>query len=226
MSFWLDLFDNKLQLCCALMLWTFGSSAVFIFIMVQDGSTFLTIGPNPHNELLGVKMDTWFKWWVTAIYTFVSTAIAAFSSDALCPFFSNVIEDHKTKYIPYSKFNCLMMVQCFTIYGVIMSVIGMFVALTQVDFMLIRIAADLVVNAHTTYYFLRGKEVDAERYDTWKGQRAENSQRGCVSSCILQKIVENSDDDKDDCQDSSSHPLTDVAQQKVPHEEKQHRDDV
>jgi len=175
MSFCLDLFDNKLKLCAALMLWTLISCSVFCFIMIKDGSNFLTVGPNASNQLLGVKMDTWFKWWVTAIYTFVSTAIAAFSSDALCPFFTNVIEDHKTKYIPYSKFTCLMIVQCFTIYGVIMSVIGMFVALTQVDFMLIRIAADLVVNAHTTYYFLRNKEVDPVRYDTWKecvGQRA------------------------------------------------------
>jgi hypothetical protein len=49
-----------------------------------------------------------------------------------------------------------------------MSVIGMFVALTQVDFMLIRIAADLIVNAHTTNYFLRGKEVDAIKYNDWK----------------------------------------------------------
>jgi len=132
--------------------------------MIKDGSNFLTLGPNAANQLLGVKMDTWFKWWVTAIYTFVSTAVAAFSSDALCPFFSNVIEDHKTQYIPYSKFKCLLMVQCFTIYGVIMSVIGMFVALTQVDFMIIRIVADLVVNSHTTYYFLRNKEVDVEQH--------------------------------------------------------------
>ena len=50
-----------------------------------------------------------------------------------------------------------------------MSVIGIFLALTHwVDFMLIHIAANLVVNSHTTYYFLRGKEVDPVRYDTWK----------------------------------------------------------
>jgi hypothetical protein len=224
MSFWLDLFDNKMRLCAGLMLWTFASSSVFCFIMIQDGSTFLTVGPNPHNELLGVKMDTWFKWWVTAIYTFVSTAIAAFSSDALCPFFSNVIEDHKTKYIPYSKFNCLMMVQCFTIYGVIMSVIGMFVALTQVDFMIIRITADLVVNAHTTYYFLRGKEVDAERYDTWKEQcSVKAQQQRCASSSSLHKIVESCDDDKDECMDSSSHPLT---SESTPQTDDKNRNDV
>jgi len=164
----MDLFDNKLTLCAMLMFWTVGSSAVFCYIMIKDHSKFLMLGPNDANQLLGVKMDTWFKWWVTAIYTFLSTAIAAFAGDALCPFFSNVIEDHKTKHIPYSKFTCLLIVQCFTIYGVIMSVIGMFVALTQVDFMLIRIAADLLVNSHTTYYFLRGKEVDPVRYNMWK----------------------------------------------------------
>ena len=202
MSFCLNLFDNKLQLCGALMLWTMVSSSIFCFIMIKDGSNFLTIGPNSANQLLGVKMDTWFKWWVTAIYTFVSTAIAAFASDSLCPFFSNVIEDHKTKYIPYSKFNCLMMVQCFTIYGVIMSVIGMFVALTQVDFMLIRIAADLVVNAHTTYFFLRGKEVDPIRYDTWKSSVEE---RKCTVSQCIPKHANNTSDALDD---SSGHPLS------------------
>jgi hypothetical protein len=35
-------------------------------------------------------MDTWFKWSVTAIYTFVSAAIAAFEGDAFRPFFSYV----------------------------------------------------------------------------------------------------------------------------------------
>lgn len=172
-----NIFDNKLLICAFLMLWTCVSSSVFCIIMIEDGSNFLIVGPNQHNQLFGVKMDTWFKWWVTAIYTFVSTSIAAFASDSLCPFFTNVIEDHKTKHIPYSKFTCLMIVQVFTIYGVIMSVIGMFVALTQVDFMFIRISADLLVNAHTTYYFLRGKEVNAALYNEWKNtqHRVEDS---------------------------------------------------
>lgn len=228
MTVLLDLFDNKMRLCGALMLWTVASSSVFCFIMVADGSSFLTIGPNPKNELLGVKMDTWFKWWVTAIYTFISTAVAAFSSDALCPFFSNVIEDHKTKYIPYSKFHCLMMVQCFTVYGVIMSVIGMFVALTQVDFMLIRIAADLLVNSHTTFYFLRGKEVDAERYDTWKSG-CENNRTIPQASC-LQKIVESCEEEKDEDvrndSESALRPLTDVGLQNKQQGQKSTRSDV
>ena len=73
------------------------------------------------------------------------------------------------------------MVQVFTIYGVIMSVIGMFVALTQVDFMFIRITADLIVNAHTTYYFLRGKEVNPELYNEWKVLSSETNKKHCRS---------------------------------------------
>jgi hypothetical protein len=176
-----------------LMFWTIGSSTIFCYIMIKDHSKFLMLGPNDANQLLGVKMDTWFKWWVTAIYTFLSTAIAAFAGDALCPFFSNVIEDHKTKHIPYSKFTCLLIVQCFTIYGVIMSVIGMFVALTQVDFMLIRIAADLLVNSHTTYYFLRGKEVDPVRYNMWKHSCSPCAAQENTSA--LKKILEADDQD-------------------------------
>lgn len=209
MGFCMKLFDDKLVICGFILLWTCVSSSVFCAIMIKDGSNFLMVGPNDRNQLFGVRMDTWFKWWVTAIYTFVSTAIAAFASDALCPFFTNVIEDHKTKHIPYSKFTCLLVVQVFTIYGVIMSVIGMFVALTQVDFMFIRIAADLLVNAHTTYYFLRGKEVNADMYNAWKNSEHDNAQFLTKSHC------------KEEFEDSR-HELLDISDRSHDrHEEKQ-----
>ena len=164
----LTLFDDKRLLTLALFVWTLTSSIVFTFIMIQDSSNFLFFGPNKHNKLLGVPLDSWFKWWVTAIYTFVSTSITAFVGDSLLPFINNTIQDHKTEYIPYSKFTCLCIIQIFTVYAVIMSVIGMFVALTQVDFMLIRILADVVVNQYTTFWFLRGKKVDPHKYELWK----------------------------------------------------------
>ena len=177
MTFCLRLFDDKRLLIFALFVWTLLSSTVFTWIMVQDSSNFLLFGPNNVNKLLGVPLDSWFKWWVTAIYTFISTAIAAFAGDSLLPFINNTIQDHKTEYIPYSKFTCLLIIQIFTVYAVIMSVIGMFVALTQVDFMLIRIAADIMVNHYTTFWFLRGKKVDFNKYEQWKrGQDASKTQ--------------------------------------------------
>lgn len=170
------LFDDKRVLTLFIGMWTLASSLVFLAIMIVDNSPFLSMGPNSRTVLMGVKLDTWFKWWSVALYTFVSTCIAAFAGDAVIPWITNTIQDHKTLYIPYSKFTCLCIIQTFTIYAVIMSVIGMFVALTQVDFMLIRIVADLVVNHFTTYWFLRNKTVDKAMYCKMKNQEMTNVQ--------------------------------------------------
>jgi len=131
--------------------------------MIEDGSSFLSFGPNPETVLFGSKLDSWTKWWLVSIYTFISTAIAAFSSDAVVPWITNTIQDHKTRYIPYPPWMCILIIQVFTIYAVIMSVIGLFVALSQIDFMLIRLAADLFINHVTTLWFLRGKIVNPQK---------------------------------------------------------------
>ena len=129
-SCWLFLFDDKRLLSALLAIWTIISGVIFVMIMVQDGSNFLICGPNTHNLLFGVALDTWTKWWAVALYTFFSTCIAAFSGDAIWPFLTNVIMDpkkkrvlfigtqfSKTKYIPYSKATCLTIIQVQTIYG-------------------------------------------------------------------------------------------------------------
>lgn len=127
--------------------------------MIEDESKFLSFGPNASTRLFGVAIDSWSRWSLVAIYTFISTAVAAFSSDAIVPWITNTVQDHKTHDIPYEKWQCLLIIQIFTIYSVIMGILGLFVALTQVDFMLVRIAADMVINHVTTYYFLNGKTV-------------------------------------------------------------------
>lgn len=176
------LFEDQRLLVGMLTVWTVLSSAVCYYIMLVDHSPFLSFGPNARTVLFGVKLDSWFKWWVVAIYTFVSTTIAAFASDSIVPWVTNTIQDHKTKYIPYPPCVCIVIIQLFTIYAVIMSVIGLFVALSQVDFMLIRLAADLIVNHVTTLYFVHGKIVDAARYREWtEGSELTHLCKKCTS---------------------------------------------
>ena len=160
-------FNDRRIITLLLGIWTLLCATVFCVIMQEDKSPFLSFGPNEHSRLLGVALNTWPKWWCVAIYTFFSTGIAAFSSDSVEPFILNTVQDHKTVYIPYSKFTCLIIIQVFTCYAVVVTIIGLFVALTQVDFTLIRLASDLIVNYITTTYFLRGKIVDRYKYDAW-----------------------------------------------------------
>ena len=169
------MFNDRRVITALLGLWTMICAVTFYVIMAVDHSPFLSFGPNKHTRLFGVALDTWPKWWCVAIYTFLSTAIAAFASDSVSPFILNTIQDHKTVYIPYSKWVCLMIIQVYTCYAVVVTIIGLFVALTQIDFTLIRLASDLLMNYVTTAYFLRGKVVDSDRYDAWVRQ-AESGQ--------------------------------------------------
>tara|TARA_B100001758_G_scaffold241882_1_gene249317 strand:+ start:9364 stop:10050 length:687 start_codon:yes stop_codon:yes gene_type:complete len=161
------MFNDRRVITFWLFMWTMLTCVVFFWIMYVDNSPFLQFGPNSHTKLFGVVLNSWAKWWCVAIYTFVSTCIAAFAGDSIVPFITNTIQDHKTLYIPYSKFTCLAIIQVFTCYSVVISIVGLFVALTQIDFTFVRLLSDLIVNHITTAYFLRGKVVNLEKYNTW-----------------------------------------------------------
>ena len=169
-----NLFNDRRVVVGLLGVWTIVCCVVFLHIMFIDESAFLAIGPNTRTRLFNVPLDTWPKWWCVSVYTFVSTCIAAFASDSVAPFIVNTVQDHKTRYIPYSKTMCLLIIQVWTTYAVIMGTICLFVALTQIDFLIIRLSADLIVNFTTTAYFLHDKVYDVAMYRQWERDQ------GCV----------------------------------------------
>lgn len=170
------MFNDRRVITFWLLMWTVLTCVVFFWIMYVDNSPFLQFGPNTHTKLFGVVLDSWYKWWCVTIYTFVSTCIAAFAGDSIVPFITNTIQDHKTLYIPYSKFTCLAIIQVFTCYSVVISIVGLFVALTQIDFTVVRLLSDCIVNHITTAYFLRGKIVNLEKYNTWMQEQTPKTQ--------------------------------------------------
>lgn len=170
------LFNDRRIITFWLLVWTVLTCLVFFWIMYVDNSPFLQFGPNTHTKLFGVVLDSWSKWWAVTLYTFISTCVAAFASDSIVPFITNTIQDHKTIYIPYSKMTCLVVIQVFTCYSVVISIVGLFVALTQIDFTVVRLISDMIVNHITTAYFLRGKIVDKVKYDAWLREQQPVSQ--------------------------------------------------
>ena len=186
-----QLFNDRRVLTFLLLLWTAATCGVFFWIMYVDDSPFLQFGPNKHTELFGVVLDSWGKWWSVSIYTFISCGVNAFAGDSIVPFITNTVQDHKTVYIPYSKFTCLVIIQVFTCYSVVISIVGLFVALTQIDFTIVRLVSDLIVNWLTTAYFLRGKIVDKSKYDAWmKTQTPKNVQDESIDDSMSQEMKE------------------------------------
>lgn len=157
------LFDDKRATIMLVAMW----GVITVVTFWQLGAfhiQFMTFGPSKDTQFLGMLIDTWPKWMSLAVFSFVNTAINEFLGNALVPFITNTIEDHKTKYIPYSKMTCLFISQMHTIYCHIMGTLSLLMFFCQVDFLLVRLVADLIVNHYAVFKFLADKEHDAGRY--------------------------------------------------------------
>ena len=156
-------FDDKRIIVVVLLVWLTVVLTVFEDLGLMN-TQFMTLGPSKATTFMGVVLDTWYKWGLVAGFTFINTAINDFMSDALSPWILNTITDHKTRFIPYPKWVCLMITQIWSIYCNIMGVFGIFLAMSQIDFVIIRILSDLTVNTYTTNKFMRNKNFCWEKY--------------------------------------------------------------
>jgi hypothetical protein len=97
--------------------------------------------------------------------------------------FQNTLQDHKNKFLPYSKQCCWGISQMFCVYVHVMSVFSIFIFFSQVDFLIIRCLADVIVSGYSTYMFIKGKVYDRDKYF--------NSDQNSVDLCPLCEIDEN-----------------------------------
>lgn len=158
-------FDDKRLAVGVLLGWMLVVVGVFGEIGLLD-TKFMRFGPSETALFMGVQLNSWYKWGLVASFTFVNTCFNDFMSDAITPFLLNTIADHKTRYIPYPKSVCLMITQSWAVYCNIMSVFGLFLAMTQIDFVLIRATADVLVNVYTNMKYMRHKVHDARMYNS------------------------------------------------------------
>ena len=71
---------------------------------------------------------------------------------------------------------CLGITQVWSCYCNIMSVFSIFLAMSQIDFVLIRMFADLMVNAYTTTKFIRNKTFCPEQYKRFSETGADSTE--------------------------------------------------
>jgi hypothetical protein len=187
-------------------------------------TSFMSIGPSESTFFMGIKLDSWYKWSWVAVFTFLSTAVNDFVGDSVVPWIQNTIQDHKTRYIPYSKFTCWMITQCWAIYCNIMSIFSIYLLMSQVDFLAIRAVADGIVNSYTTFRFMRTKVTNMDKYKQWYNQDLtlnsrrpsndiENNTADSLSEAIASAFdarplmkLPSDQDDQDSCHDQNSTP--------------------
>jgi hypothetical protein len=127
--------------------------------------------------------------------SFLSTCVNDFFGDSLSPFFLNTIQDHKTKYLPYSKSTCYIILQLWSTYCCLMSIFSVGLLMSQIDFLLIRLVADLGVNTFTTFKFLKGKEVNSRMYEAEGNHSAAHRlAQAATSAHELTEVLSETDD--------------------------------
>ena len=160
-------FDDKRVAAAVLMLWLVGVVGTLQVSMDIFHSDFISFGPSPHMRFMTVTIDTWEQWGLLAVATFCNTCMSDFMSDAIAPWYVNTIQDHKTKYLPYSKFTCYTITQAWSVYCNVMSIFGVALMMSQIDMLMIRLLADLMVNTFTCFKFMKNKRTDHRRYWLW-----------------------------------------------------------
>jgi hypothetical protein len=158
------IFEDKRITISVLMVWLVVALVGFQSIDLFH-TQFMTFGPSPETKLMTLTIDTWGKWSMVAITSFVSTCISDFTGDALIPWVTNCVQDYKAKYIPYSKITIYIILQLYAVYCNCASIFAISLMMSQIDFLMIRLAGDLLVNSFTTWKFLRHKIVDARLYE-------------------------------------------------------------
>lgn len=156
-------FHDKRASVILLMVWVVLTAAFFAKLGILQ-SEFMTFGPSAHTRFMGAVLDTWIKWMFVAIFSFVNTLVHEFTTDALQPWIQNTIQDHKTKWLPYSKTTCHFIMLTYTVYTHVTMVFSIFLYMSQIDFLALRLLADMLVTCYSTHLFTSTKYVDVQAY--------------------------------------------------------------
>lgn len=158
------LFHDKRMTTILLVSWMTVTCTIFNHLGAFSDN-FMTFGPSENTVFMAMKIDTWDKWYALASFSMMNTMINEFIGSALEPWFTNTIQDQKTRYLDHSKTECVMISLIYDVYRHVMSIFGLYLMFSQVDFLLIRTVADVVVTFFTTIEWMKNKTVDKERHN-------------------------------------------------------------
>jgi hypothetical protein len=185
MGFLRFVFDDKRFTVALLITWMCIACIVF-YKLGAFHMKFMAFGPSENTLFMGMIIDTWEKWYCLAIFSFTNTATNEFLGTALVPWFQNTIQDHKSKYLPYSKATCMAIIMAYDVYTHVMSIFGIYLLFSQIDFLIIRCVADVLITFITTTWFMQNKVTDSERYRS----EVQHTDMSNIEEAKLMSVVE------------------------------------
>lgn len=134
--------------------------AVFASVSRRTSNKFIQLGfgPSPDLYLLDVHINTWGRWFGMNLMVFVHTIVQSLLSEIIQPWMSTHVYTTDNRVIlRYSKPTTMTLANMYGVCSVIMQAISLYITFTQVDIMLVRVIATIMVITLTTYYSIRHK---------------------------------------------------------------------
>ena len=195
---------------------------VVLFIMVEIGvlnnPTFVAWGPRPTLSFLHVPIDTPYKYSILLLMVMVHTFISDFISDGLVPHVINQLQDVRCRRLPHTHAIYYVVTTVWSLYSAVSQLFLIFLALGQLDLLLVRLFSDLAANLVTTRLYLENKAYDPTAVllddddDTLIVYEAPRAARSAASSTASAAPAEHHADNNNNNSSSSSESKKKMAQ--------------
>ena len=150
------MFTDKRITAFILMVWLVLIVVIFFSLGVLH-STFFRFGPSSSLHFMTIAIDTNEEWFMLATYCCVDTLVKTFGHDAIVPWLTHTLSDPKCRTLPYRQPVCLAVMEVYFAYVHISGIFKFFLSLTQFDFVLINMFADLSMKIYSYSSFMENK---------------------------------------------------------------------
>lgn len=150
------------SMLCIGNIWIIGILAMIYSLSYKD-TDFFKFGPG-NATFLQIKIDSWEKWIMIMIYSFLSQVINSLMNATVYTFIINVIRDYKSPWegsIIFGQYICIL---C-KVFNWVNEICEVFLVLTlQLQYWIPGFIADIAVSIFTTNKYLKDK-VNNDIYD-------------------------------------------------------------
>ena len=150
------LFNDKRFTAFILMVWLILIVVIFSSLGVLQ-SNFFRFGPSPSLHFMTISIDTAGEWTMLAVYCFVDTLIKTFGHDSIVPWLTHTLSDPKCRTLPYRRHVCLIVMEVYFAYVHVSGMFKFFLSLTQFDFVLINMLADMSMKIYSYSSYMESK---------------------------------------------------------------------
>jgi hypothetical protein len=120
----------------------------------DDSTTFFSFGPNENLYVLNIPIHTWLRYGCVILYTVCSTLFRTLHSEVLSPWIVNSVQTSDAK-APYVQTHALSIITVSVIFTWLDWFMSLKILLSQLDFLLVEVAGNLVVTLYTTKHYTR-----------------------------------------------------------------------